>query len=558
MTGKISEFIIKRWQVTFGVFWLLTFLVYLPAAKAGWVMDSSILVYYYRHQGFLDFINRVHSPTPSLYQFTQIVIYLLFKLFDTNVYLWHLVHVTLHATNCYLLYLVCSRLLHDGGVANARHTVLAGVLLYIICPHISEVIVWEASYHYLQGFLLILVSMYLLQQYHYRQWSGYAWLSGIVYFLATYSLEVFYLTPWFLLSMAIYYRYAAGYSTAIFRKALLLFVLPALLLFLQHLVVLSAVFAHFAHLPDSVIQPVTSYLCKPPKFIFHVLFMGRYFPAAAQKMVYDACETMWFWVLFYGGTAGIVAKLVIQKSKIPARRNAAMLLFSWVVLSIIIITPLTFPMSGMLMFYDRYLYFLCAFLFILISLIATNIRNSKFRVALLLLLAASQYPFTYTVNLYWKHSAYINNRLLTTLPPASDKTILLLNLPENFRGIGMIGAQPEGEFKRMRMSFLRDSLPNKVYDVASYNLANIEDGAHTRVINDSTIHVTLNQWGTWWWYEGQGGHSYENEDYRLDMKDVGHWYELTLKKPAENYLLLFAHGGKWETVNMKNKDTDQY
>ncbi len=235
-----------------------------------------------------------------------------------------------------------------------------------------------------------------------------------------------------------------------------------------------------------------------------------------------------------------------------------MLFFSWIVLAIIIITPLSFPMSGMLMFYDRYLYLLSSMIFMLVALLGSNIRSRYLRLALFVAFGLVQYRFTYMVNLYWKYSAYINSRLLHNMPPIGNKTVLLHNLPENLHGIGMIGAQPEGEFKRMRMSFLNDSLPNTVYDVASYNICTKTDGAHVNVINDSVVRVTLNQWGTWWWYEGQGGHSYQTPDYKLDMRDVGHWYELTLKHPRENYVLLFSHGDMWETVDMNKKGDDQY
>jgi hypothetical protein len=554
ISGKIQ----KQPIVLFACFWLLTFIVYLPAVKAGWVMDASWLVYYYRHQTFLEFINRVHSPTPSLYQFTQIVIYLFFKVFDTNVYMWHLVHVTLHAINSYLLYIICNRVLKASGVEKHHQIVLSGLILYIICPHISEVIVWEASYHYVQGFCLILLSMYLVQKYHYNQRAKYAWISGVLYFFATYSLEVFYLTPWFILSIAIFYRFALNYSKETFRKALLYFFLPSLLMFLMHLAVLSAVFAHFAHLPDSVIQPVSSYLCKPPKFIFHILFMGRYFPRDAQKMVYDLCESHWFQILFYGGTILCVAGTYKIRKRLSPKWKPGMLLFTWIVLSIIIITPLTFPMSGMLMFYDRYLYLLSAFVFLLVAMLLSNVRNSYLRTLILVTIGIIQYKFTYEVNLYWKHSAYINNRLLSELPPLEDKTVLLLNIPENMHGIGMIGAQPEGEFKRMEATFKGHILPNKIHDVASYNMVTRNDGAHITVINDSMVRVTLNQWGTWWWYEGQGGHSYETEDYKVNMVDVGHMYDLTLKHPASTYKLLYSHGDRWEVADMSKINEDQY
>ncbi len=388
----------------FFLLWLLTFILYLPAVKAGWVIDASWMVYYYRHQDFFDYLNRAQSPLPSLYQFTQLVTYVFLKLFDTNVYAWHTVQVTLHAIDCWLLYVICKRLMIDTGVNSAAQISLTGVMLFTICPHISEVIVWEASYHYLQGFFLILMSLWCVQQYHYEQEAKYAWISGILYFLATYSLEIFYLTPWFILSMAAYYRFALGYHKAIFRKVLLLFFVPALLLFFQHLAVLYTVYSHFAHLPDSVIQPISSYLSKPPKFFFHVLVLGRYFPAGARDYIYTVCEAKWFLAIFYGAYLISCIYLFAKWKQLTAMEKPGMLFFVWVLLSVIIIMPLPFPMGGLLMFYDRYLYLLSAFAFMQLAFMAYRI-NKTVRKTLLVLYVLPQLFCTLQLNVYWKHSA---------------------------------------------------------------------------------------------------------------------------------------------------------
>ena len=134
----------------------------------------------------------------------------------------------------------------------------------------------------------------------------------------------------------------------------------------------------------------------------------------------------------------------------------------------------------------------------------------------------------------------------------------MLNLPQCMNGVPMIGAEKDGAYKMMYKLFVNKDVTNKMYDVAAYNMVTKEDGAHVYVHNDSVITVTLNQWGTWWWYEQYGAPSYENEDYRLDMKDMGHWYDLYLKHPADHYLLLLHQGDQWKTVDMKKKDENQY
>ncbi len=124
-------------------------------------------------------------------------------------------------------------------------------------------------------------------------------------------------------------------------------------------------------------------------------------------------------------------------------------------------------------------------------------------------------------------------------------------------GAPMIGAQPEGIFKGMMEVYSGKIIPNNIYDVASYNMVADYNGAHITVKNDSVITVVLNHPGTWWWYEGHGAKSYETPDYKVDFKTVGQRYDLTLRHPASQYLLLYSVGDVWKTVDMNSKNVQQ-
>ena len=41
------------------------------------------------------------------------------------------------------------------------------------------------------------------------------------------------------------------------------------------------------------------------------------------------------------------------------------------------------------------------------------------------------------------------------------------------------------------------------------------------------------------------------------MTDPGHWYQLILKHPASEYLILYQVGSKWKTVDWNKKNVDQ-
>jgi rod shape-determining protein MreD len=537
--------------------WILTFIIYLPAAKAGWVIDSAGWLYNIRNLKFWNYINNSQSGIPSLYQFTQFATWIFYKAFNANPYAWHTLQVTMHAINSFLLFLVCKQLFFDSGAKNGQAIALWGAILYTVCPHISEVIVWEAAYHYLQGFLFILLILYWLQKFQHQPSKKYAWLAGIIFLCSTYSLEIFYLTPWFCLAFILYYRYVLDYDKTIFKKALLWFVVPQLVMFVMHLIVLMVVYSHFAHIANNLFHPFSVYISRPPEYLFHVVFLGRFFSDATRKQVYDALISNAGLIIFYNIIVLIWCSLVSRYTKMGSKGRVGILLFVCIMISMVILMPLAFPEFAMV-FYDRYTYFLDAFVYMLFAMLVSYIPVKVIRIVVLSAYALLNLYFTTIVNLNWKRSAYIDNRLLKEMPNPGNKTVVLLNIPQNMNGIPMIGAQRDGAFKKSYNLFVDKNLNNKIYEASAYNMTTKNDGAHVLVVNDTVLRVTLNQWGTWWWYEDYGGRSYENDDYRLIMRDPGHWFDIQLKHPSSDYELLFQQGDQWKVVNMKKMNEDQY
>src|SRR5580693_758271 len=106
-----KELITQKTQIKnvwiFLALWLLTFIIYFPAARAGWVIDGVGFLYNMRHQSFWDFINRTNSSDQSFYQLFTLHYWLFFKLWGFNVWLWSLLYITVQAVNAFLLFTVC-------------------------------------------------------------------------------------------------------------------------------------------------------------------------------------------------------------------------------------------------------------------------------------------------------------------------------------------------------------------------------------------------------------------------------------------------------------------
>lgn len=545
--------------MVFCLLWLLMFLLYLPAARAGFVTDFTGWLYEVRNSTFTDYINRTHFQAHSLYQFTQLVTYFFYLLFGTNAWLWHLLFITLHVINATLIFQFSSRLLLDAGVPKGKMIALGGVILFCLSPYISEVIVWEPAFHFLQGLLLIMLVLTCTQRYIHSGKRKYAWLAIATYFLSTFSLEVFYITPWLVLLPAVFYRFLPAFDKDRLPRTIKFFFAPMLVLFLGRLALYRFIYGGWvSRIGTGAVSSINhESFGKPAKYLFHLLFLGRFFPDVPRNYVYAFCSSGKGLVFFCALVTAIVTYILVRFRSMDGKGKVASLFFVYVLISLALLIPLWFP-EMLLVIYDRYAYFTGAFFYMLLGILFSRIATEHIKLAVVSFYVLANLRFTILVNRYWGKSAQIIKSLLYQAPDPGSRILILLNLPESLNGIPMIGSEHQSEYKLMHDLLLPDSkYSGRVYDGLSYNMLTPDDGAHVTVISDSTVRVTLNQWGTWWWYEGRGGNSYENQDYRLNMIDGGHFYELTLKKPSSNFVLLYQKGEFWKLVDMDLRGADQ-
>lgn len=545
---------VKYFQI-FSFFWLVLFVLYFPAAKSGMVGDMPYWLDSLNHDTLWNYINIKHALV--LYHTEQLSIYVLYKLFGLHPWPWHLVYLTIHAVNGLLLYILFSTLLLDSQVKNGRLISFIAACLFITCPAASEPVVWEAANHFLLVPCLIFLILVIVQKFHKEQKPGYALLAGFLFLYASFSLEFFYMTPWFVLLLICYYRFALQYDKVIFRKAISWFFVPLVVLLAGHFTLLRIVGHTFiSHYGNLNRMPLLYYLDKPLKYLYHLLFFGRFFSHDARTKVYALCESKKAIFAFYGLFFCLYGYLLLRFDEASLKLKALALIATFSLSIYGFMSFLIFADSFLVVF-DRYTYLANGFAYLLFVLLLSfiNFRFLKF-------VAAGGYVllnlwFTFLTINYWRQSTMVVDHLLNNFPDPKNKTVLLLNVPDNLKGIPMIGAEPEGRFRVMKNGLTTHPVPNKTYDVVAYTMSSHKDGAHVNVINDSVLHITLNQWGTWWLYGMLGASSYSNSDYTVNMTDPGHWYELVLKHPASEYIMLYQAGDQWKTVDWDKKNVDQ-
>lgn len=545
--------------LVFCFLWGLLFVLYFPAAKAGFVSDFTGWLDQVQNHSFREYINRTNFHVRSWYQLTQLVTYIFYKLIGINEWLWHLLYITLHAINACLIYRLTCRLLDDTGVDNSATISFIGVFFFCVSPYISEVIVWEPSFHYLLGLLLVLLALVLAQNFVHTGEKKYAWWAAIIYAISLFSIEVFYITPWLVLTLGLFYRFGTPLSKKTFNEVLTYFFIPMLLLFVIRMATYRLVYGDWISRigVDTVANLKPESYGKPLKYVFHLLFLGRFFSYELKNKVYIFCDSVYGMAVFYGIITIVCIYIMAGFRKMSGKAKVASLLFFWSLVTLALLIPLWFG-DILLVIYDRYTYFTCPFFYMLLAVMASLITLQYLKIGLIAIYALANLRFAIKVNRYWGKSYRVDHGLLYNLPDPGNKTLVLLNLPISMNGIPMIGANKESEYQLMHNLLLPGKqISNTVYDAMAYNMVTPDDGAHATVINDNVVRVTLNQWGTWWWYEGQGGYNYENNDYKIKISDGGHFYDLTLKKPASQYLLLYEVGDQWKVVDMNEKNVDQ-
>lgn len=542
--------------LAFALAWLLTFVLYFPAQRAGFVGDFyKDWLNVIQEESFSDYVNR--PGTSTLYQFTQILTFLIYKVIGAPRTGWHLVHVTMHAVTAAFLFQFIRNLLADSGIAFAHAIASCVSILFVITPYSSEVVVHEPCLHYTFGFCLLLLPLIWLQRFMTTGEKRYLLWVALQYLPASFSLEIFYLTPMLVVWLWYYYQYILGNKRRfadLFRWCLL----PMTGTFLLH-ILLVRLMTHNAlphQVPTSIGGLAIAYGDKVLRYLFHIIFLGRFFPAEQKQVAYNALTNSVVVIAFHAILAASIF-LILRSKKAASRWKLISFLAPVTLLLLAIVTPRQFPDMGLVVF-DRYVYFALPFVYLILALAP---GTSKFRypaVLIFLAFATVNVVLLRKVNYRWKASNEVVERLLESFPLNDQKTTLLLNLPEHYEGILMTGSNRPSAFKTAYNAKHDLKITGDVHDLASFNMTSMNDGAHVRVLNDSMLHITLNQWGTWWWFHYLGASSFENEVYRLDMKDPGHWYELTLKKPAAQYQLLFLNGGQWRPVDMNKKEVDQY
>ncbi|MEO6834025.1 MAG: hypothetical protein ABI378_15160 [Chitinophagaceae bacterium] len=543
--------------------WFAVSLLYLPAWKGGFQQDFHGWLQLYTDQPFWDILNRKFAKNQSFYQLTQLQLYGWTWLFGIRPLPWFLLFTALHALNGTLIFRFSSRLFQDFQLPNAAWIALAGSLLFLFNPSMTEAVLSKAAYHYLIGIQIVLWILIWVHHFLHTQEKRWVFYTGVLFLLATLTLETWYTIPALVFLMVIAYRRGGLISARRTTQALTRFFLPMLFIFGVYLLCYHAYYgqwiAHGAY-HFSADQNFLSIVGRAWSYEFHLLFAGRFFPNTTRQWVYQhlaASQIGAFLIIFSVALFTIYAYVRFPKSS-PRFRLFA-LLFGWAICALIIVLHFL-PEPLMLVNNDRHLYFTAVFQFMMVAIIVRALLSSKPKIwmgimALLLILYSSLTAYTIW---QWRQSTKVFWGIQSNFHWQDSPVVLLLNLPSTYNGIGIITANIPDDFSEHLRIFHHQPNHQNIYDVSGYNMQHPWDGAHVTVLDSTHVKVTLNQWGSWWLFHGLGAVSFENDLFAVNMTDQGHEYILTLKQRPKGMVLLYQQGTQWRKLDMKKVGVEQW
>jgi hypothetical protein len=525
------------------------FLLYLPAPQSGWVSDTLGWLDAVRHQSFWDFVSRKGFGVRSFYQLTQIVTWCLYQAFGSNPWAWHLLHLSLHALNATLLFTFLKRLVKDSGIEQVSFIAFAPSALFCCSPYVSEVIVWEASFHFLQGLLFILLQLHLLQRFLHTGQPRDAILAIILFSLSLFSLELYYIVPLLSLSLCLYYRLGLGWQKERTGKAMICFVAPQILALGLSLIAVR-LFYHVSvgRLGNSLTEfPITYYLVKPPENLFHLLG-GRFLLADWRALAYHMCSSSVGAGLFYLSLAAMLFYILFRFRQLQPKGKLLSFFFIWLLLGIGLVSPLWFP-EKFLITGDRYLYVLLPpfFSLIVLGLMRIGLSLGLQRLVLLVLVAV-QCSLTLMLNNVWAKSTELTNQLQLKLTGSPDKVTILLNSPASLCGAAMIGAGMDDEALLMHNLLYPTQITSPIRDAPAMHMLSESDSVKIEVLDPQTIRVSLLQPGSFWQYGSDVARSYANTEFSFRVDENHRAYTLELISHPSTYRLLYQQAGEWHEL----------
>lgn len=533
-------------------FFVITLCFYYPTIGSGFTTDVTGGIERLSTRPFRDIL--ISFGFPALNQLSVALFYIQYQLFGTNGLGWYLVYGGLHSWNAFLLYLLFKELFAKQVLRSGKWIALIGALLFLISPYQSEVLVWKACQNYLLSVCFIFCSLLNLIWYLSTHQKKYLWCIHGFFLLALFTFEYGMILPFLIFIFLVFFFLLQDATKDIFQQIRVL-ILPQFVALGGYFILMKVLFGNWVGHYGAAVHfnfPIKIMLGNALKYLAKYVLFVRFYAHPTKTAVFDFIDTNVF--LLVGLLLILSLGLLIWYIK-KGKKSIVFILLCGVLFftSLLPILNLYFYHLQYLI-NDRHAYLASAFLYMGIAVVALQLPKYIGPIFLILYIGISAF-FLVQLNGHWQASTKIYNGLMDNFRWHTAPQVVLLNVPDNYKGIYLYRIIQKQEKVRSGFADALKYISAKDYtgqllEVTQYNMENTTDGVSVTQLSANTLKVTFNQWGNWFWRNGIGaGAGYENDYYKVRFK--GQWYELELKDTLKEAVFIYQDGDQWKEFEIK-------
>ena len=587
-------------------FIIITLCLYYPTIDSGFTTDVTGGIERLSTRPLKDIL--ISFGFPALNQLSVALFYIQYQLFGTNGFGWYLVYGGLHSFNAFLLYLIFKELFTKYTLKSGKTIALIGALLFLISPYQSEVLVWKACQNYLLSVCFIFCSLLNLiwflssdqkkhlysndktitppfgrslllpfflkkyfrsstmQRFFKKNWkqNKLAQFDGFIissllrihvfFLLALFTFEYGMILPFLILILLLFSFLTRKPTNNIYQQVRVL-ILPQILALGGYFMLMKILFGTWIGHYGATVHlnfPIKIMLANALKYLVKYLFFVRFYAHPTKTAVFSFIDNNVFLLI------GLLLILILGLLFFNRRKKKASIVLL-LLCSALFFTALL-PVLNLYFYYlqylinDRHAYLASAFLYMGIALLCFQLPKYIGPVFLIAYISISAF-FLVQLNGHWQDSTNIYNGLMDNFSWYDAPQVVLLNVPDNYKGIYLYRIIQKQEKDRSGFEDALEYISAKNFEgqmleVTQYNMETATDGVSVTQLTHNTLKVTFNQWGNWFWRNGIGaGEGYENKYYKVRFK--GQWYELELKNGLKGAVFIYQDGDQWKEFEFK-------
>jgi len=196
---------------------------------------------------------------------------------------------------------------------------------------------------------------------------------------------------------------------------------------------------------------------------------------------------------------------------------------------------------------DRMSYFSAVFSSIFLSLLIAGLGN-YLRIPVLIVFVIFSFSLLKMNINSWRNSIDVMKGLVSDFKWHDKKNVVILSIADNYEGAYTSRSFKENENFKDVFRMYQIPVAANIIEVLNFNMISENDCMKAEVISPTQLKVAFAQGGNWFWYNGVGAGSYENDLYKVEIDEWSSSYIFTRKAVIEDAVYIYQCGNKWQEI----------